>query len=333
LLRAWAPPFDPGVVSGEIADVLKGYGVLNVTGDDYAGEWPVASFRNHGIAYERCEKNKSELYLAFVPVTNSAGVELPDDKRLFNELRRLERKRGRAGKDTVDHPPRLHDDLANAVAGLSYLLINDADSQNNNGFNATKHISQDLRPGHGTVYVGLTLSNPAASVIGQVTRMGGIEIYAAFASNGGLEHHIKNHLKPWLMQHGLLNEEWIMGCYEDLEPLQARYALVDAVTQILPGDWQQPSTPWEARYQTMLTILAQATPFSFAPKLQIDASASLLTAALARQLDPKEKTVYSAVGNALSLLLSRLADMPKGPAGTLREDPDWNPATDWMKGN
>jgi hypothetical protein len=124
LVKAWHPPFDPGVVTGEMAEVLKGYGVLSVTGDNYGGEWPVASFRSHGIAYERCEKSKSELYLTFVPVTNSGGVELLDDKKLFNELRRLERRRGRLGKDSVDHPPRLHDDLANAVAGVSYLIIN-----------------------------------------------------------------------------------------------------------------------------------------------------------------------------------------------------------------
>ena len=45
------------------------------------------------------KRTRAELYLAFIPVTNSGGVELPDDKRLLSELRRLERKRGRAGKD------------------------------------------------------------------------------------------------------------------------------------------------------------------------------------------------------------------------------------------
>lgn len=55
--------------------------------------------------------------MALVPQVNSAGIELPDDNRLLTQLRRLERKRGRAGKDSVDHPPRLHDDLANSVAG------------------------------------------------------------------------------------------------------------------------------------------------------------------------------------------------------------------------
>src|SRR4030095_16274118 len=99
LVKAWHPPFDPGVVTSEMAEVLKGYGVVRINGDNYGGEWPVASFRSHGIAYERCEKSKSELYLTFVPVTNSGGVELPDDKRLFNELRRLERRRGRHGKE------------------------------------------------------------------------------------------------------------------------------------------------------------------------------------------------------------------------------------------
>ena len=33
LVRAWDPPFNPKVVTGEIAEVLKGYGVLNITGD------------------------------------------------------------------------------------------------------------------------------------------------------------------------------------------------------------------------------------------------------------------------------------------------------------
>ena len=59
LVRAWEPPFNPKVVTGEIAEVLKGYGVLNVTGDRFAAEWPVAEFREHGIAYEQCEENKS----------------------------------------------------------------------------------------------------------------------------------------------------------------------------------------------------------------------------------------------------------------------------------
>jgi len=141
--KAWPAPFDPSVVVSEIAELVKSYGVLNVTGDNYGGEWPVASFRERGIAYTRCEKSKNDLYLNFVPVTNSRAVELPDDKRLLSELRRLERKRGRSGKDTVDHPPRLHDDLSNSVAGVYYLLLTaDREKAHYHEFNASLHISR-----------------------------------------------------------------------------------------------------------------------------------------------------------------------------------------------
>src|SRR5215470_10480090 len=44
LARVWSSPFDPKVVTGEVAQVLKAYGCLSVTGDKYAGEWPVSEF-------------------------------------------------------------------------------------------------------------------------------------------------------------------------------------------------------------------------------------------------------------------------------------------------
>ena len=61
-VKAWSPPFDPSIVVGEVSAILKGYGVASITGDNYAGAWPVESFRKCGIAYERSAKNKSELY-------------------------------------------------------------------------------------------------------------------------------------------------------------------------------------------------------------------------------------------------------------------------------
>ena len=99
LIREWPAPFDPQVVTGEVAAVLKAYGVLNVTGDRFAAEWPISSFRTHDICYTQSVQNKSKLYLALVPLTNSSGIELPDSRRLLTQLRRLERKRGlqRAG--------------------------------------------------------------------------------------------------------------------------------------------------------------------------------------------------------------------------------------------
>jgi hypothetical protein len=34
-------------------------------------------------------------------------------------LTSLERRTARGGKDSIDHPPRQHDDIANAVAGVA----------------------------------------------------------------------------------------------------------------------------------------------------------------------------------------------------------------------
>jgi hypothetical protein len=42
---------------------------------------------------------------------------LLDNPRLTNQLLGLERRVARSGKDSIDHAPNAHDDLANAVAG------------------------------------------------------------------------------------------------------------------------------------------------------------------------------------------------------------------------
>ena len=72
------------------------------------------------------EHDRSALYLGLLPLVNSAGVELPDDAGLLRELRGLERRRGASGRDWVDHAPGAHDDRANAVAGVAYLLAESA---------------------------------------------------------------------------------------------------------------------------------------------------------------------------------------------------------------
>src|SRR4030095_5402217 len=81
-----------------------------------------AEFAKHGITYELCEKAKSELYLAAIPVFTSKRLELMDIEKLKTEFRRLERRRGRSGKDSIDHPPRGSDDRANAVSGVIWLV-------------------------------------------------------------------------------------------------------------------------------------------------------------------------------------------------------------------
>jgi len=60
-------------------------------------------------------RTRSEVYLELHPLIATERVALPDVPVLVKELRQLERRTGR-GKDVVDHPPKLHDDMANSCA-------------------------------------------------------------------------------------------------------------------------------------------------------------------------------------------------------------------------
>ena len=53
-----------------------------------------------------------------MPLLNSGRVELPPDRTLQRELLGLERRTSRGGRDSIDHSPGAHDDVANAVAGV-----------------------------------------------------------------------------------------------------------------------------------------------------------------------------------------------------------------------
>ena len=121
-LRERKPPFSPEAVVEEFSETLKTYRIREVTGDRYAGEWPREQFRKAGIEYVPSAKTKSDLYLAFLPMLNSGRVELLDNKTLTAQLCALERRTSRGGKDSVDHPPGAHDDLANAAAGALVLV-------------------------------------------------------------------------------------------------------------------------------------------------------------------------------------------------------------------
>ena len=116
-LREIRPPFSPEGVVQEFADLLKSYRVTRVKGDRYAGLWPTEQFAKRGIKYEPSEDPKGILYLNLLPHINSGKVRLLGNKRLATQLIGLERRTSRAGRDSIDHAPGGHDDVANAAAG------------------------------------------------------------------------------------------------------------------------------------------------------------------------------------------------------------------------
>jgi hypothetical protein len=121
LVREQRPPFSPEATVEEFARAVQNFGLTEVTGDRYAGEWPREQFRKHGITYAVSERVKSDIYRDFLPLMNSSCVELLAVPRLVAQLAGLERRTARGGKDSIDHAPKQHDDLANAAAGACVL--------------------------------------------------------------------------------------------------------------------------------------------------------------------------------------------------------------------
>jgi hypothetical protein len=125
-IREIRPPFNPSVVVSELAKVVQHYGIEQMTGDRYAGAWPSEQFKNHGITYVPSEMSKSELYLEMLPGINAARFRLLDLPRALGQLGGLERRTARSGRDSVDHGPGQHDDVANAVAGALVTAVEGA---------------------------------------------------------------------------------------------------------------------------------------------------------------------------------------------------------------
>ncbi len=106
----------------QYAGLLKSYRVRSVTGDRYGGEFPRELFRERGVEYRVSRHSKSDLYVELLPAINGERVELLDDAKLIAQLVGLERRTSRAGRDSIDHAPGGHDDVANCVAGVVFVL-------------------------------------------------------------------------------------------------------------------------------------------------------------------------------------------------------------------
>jgi hypothetical protein len=118
-VREVRPPFSPAAVVDDFAALLKTYRITKVLGDHYGGEFVKELFRKHGIRYEVAKQPKSDLYRDLLPLLNSGRIMLPRHDRLVSQIVGLERRVTRAGKDSIDHGPHGHDDLANCIAGVA----------------------------------------------------------------------------------------------------------------------------------------------------------------------------------------------------------------------
>ena len=117
MIRGCHPPFDPHEVVAEYAQLCRDYRVTSIVGDNFAQDWVSSAFEKVGIRYVRSEQTKSELYLEAVPQFARQALSIPDHPKLIRELRLLERRTSRMGRDAVDHGRNGSDDYANALVG------------------------------------------------------------------------------------------------------------------------------------------------------------------------------------------------------------------------
>lgn len=112
-------PLDPDTVVSDFCKILKQYRIWQITGDRYAGEWVSSAFKKNGIKYNVSEFDKSQIYLESQPLFSMKKIKLPKSEKLKTQLISLERKTRSGGRDLVDHPSGLHDDISNSVCGVA----------------------------------------------------------------------------------------------------------------------------------------------------------------------------------------------------------------------
>jgi hypothetical protein len=122
-LREVRPPFSPEATVEEFASVLRAYSVTTVHGDRWGSQFVQEQWRRRGFTYRESDKTRSDLYLELLPLISSRRVALLDDRKLIQQLVSLERRTARSGRDSIDHPPNQHDDLANSAAGALVFAI------------------------------------------------------------------------------------------------------------------------------------------------------------------------------------------------------------------
>jgi hypothetical protein len=121
VVREIKPKFSPDDAVSEFAGVLKAYHVSKAEADRWGGDWVVEAFRKQGITIAPAAKPKADIYRELLPLLNARRCTLLDLPRLSAQLVGLERRVARGGRDSIDHAPGGHDDVANAVAGALLL--------------------------------------------------------------------------------------------------------------------------------------------------------------------------------------------------------------------
>ena len=119
--RRWTPPFNASEVTGEIASLAKAYGCEEAISDGFSGGFLRAELARHGIGHRISDLNKSQLFLASLPLLTGRRVRMLDLDFVIDEFVALQRRPSKAAYDTIF--TRGNDDAANVCAGVIAQLL------------------------------------------------------------------------------------------------------------------------------------------------------------------------------------------------------------------
>ena len=122
LVRGVTGVYDPLATTRQFAELLKGYNIHTVTGDNYGAKWVSQYWREVGFDYQKSPWTRSVIYLEAMALFARRVVRMPDHQKMVRELRLLERSTNSGGQDTVNHAKGGHDDFANVVCGVLRML-------------------------------------------------------------------------------------------------------------------------------------------------------------------------------------------------------------------
>lgn len=117
--QEWLPPFNASSVTAEACGVIKQYGISEAVSDGFSSGFLRAELARNGVGHRISEMNKSQLYLATLPMLTSRKARLLDLPTITDQFAALER-RPSTTHDKID--AKGHEDGANCCAGVIALL-------------------------------------------------------------------------------------------------------------------------------------------------------------------------------------------------------------------
>ena len=121
VIRGKQGPFDPYALTEEYCALCRQYKIGTIYTDSYAAEWVAQAFRDAGMIHATIDMRASQLFQEAEPVFMRGMIELPPHEVSIREFRLLERRLGNVN-ESVGHPRGVHDDHANAIAGVVRIL-------------------------------------------------------------------------------------------------------------------------------------------------------------------------------------------------------------------